>query len=1283
MSFLFLKIYDFFSRRKYLLFTILFLLVAVCWFLSVRVKFSEDITDFLPKTKDVENINDVFKLIKSNDKLVIIISSQGSGSENTGRLISYADMLSEDIRKQLMPALIKDMTYRISEEQMSGTYDVLWKNLPLFLDEDDYQRLSTMIDEKKIDSVLNSNYKMLVSPAGIFMRKYIVRDPLNISSYALRKMSMSSVGNGYQVSDGYIFSKDKKNLLMFLSSANPTSESFNNTKLVDKLDDIIDNNLKNINDKSVNIQYYGAAAASVCNARQMKTDFAVTMGIAVLILLVFFGLFFKNKTTIIMLMLPVVFGGLFSFAIISLIHPDISLIAIGAGSVILGIAINYSIHFYAHYRHVSSIRQVIKDLAAPLTIGSTTTIGAFLGLLLVKSDVLRDFGLFSALCLVGAVLFTLIFLPFFIKARQEQAAEPDKPNLIDRFSSYHFERNPYIIAGVIVLTIFFFVMARKISFENDMNKLGYTSEKLKQAEQTLTNISDSSLRQVFVVSKGNDLNEALKNNEQISRKIIKLQQEKVIDQVSGVSPVLLSDSVQRQKIEKWESFWTKGRKENIKKWMLSGGRKLKFRDDSFNEFFAALDRKYSQMSSTDFDQLKSQYAGQFVHQGEKNNFVITILKINPKQRDAVIAAIPEDKHTVVVETQNLLSHFIDIINNDFNTILLISSLLVFCFLLFSYGRIELALIAFVPMLISWVWILGIMSLFDIKFNIFSIIISAFIFGLGDDYSIFIMDGLLQEYKSGVKLLNSYKTAVFLSAFTVFVGVGVLIFAKHPALRSIATLTIIGMLSVVFLSYTIAPALFKMLVYKKNKLRKFPVTFFGLLYALYGYTYFVGGCIITGVLGLTLIKILPVGKKKQRYIFHYLMMLVCRSTMFVMFFTKKRFINLSAETFKKPAVIICNHQSIIDIPLLMMFYPKIIMITNDKWFRSKIRGIIIRMSGYLPSSLGYDVISEKYAEYVASGYSIVIFPEGSRSEDHEIHRFHKGAFYLAEKMKLDILPVVMNGTGNYVAKGELMGRRSLITLKFLDRITPENTSFGTTYLERSKGLTNLYRKEFDEMLDGYRKPVFYKDTLIKNFIYKGPILEWYTRIKLKLENNYELYNNLIPMKAKILDIGCGYGYMSLILGMISKNRIIKGIDYDQEKIEVAAHCMSKPENVSFGFEDILNYGIENQDVFLLSDVLHYVNPEQQHAILSKCASQLNDGGMILVRDGNKDLSGRHGLTKLTELFSTNFGFNKTGGDKLHFLSSKLLEEIAANYNLQMSVIDDNRMSSNVLFVLKKQ
>ena len=120
-----------------------------------------------------------------------------------------------------------------------------------------------------------------------------------------------------------------------------------------------------------------------------------------------------------------------------------------------------------------------------------------------------------------------------------------------------------------------------------------------------------------------------------------------------------------------------------------------------------------------------------------------------------------------------------------------TSILVFSVLLLTYGRIELTLVSFIPMFISWVWILGIMGIAGIQFNIINIIISALIFGLGDDYSLFIMDGLLQEYKTGKKNLSSYKSSIFLSAITTIAGLGVLIFARHPALRSIAVISIIG------------------------------------------------------------------------------------------------------------------------------------------------------------------------------------------------------------------------------------------------------------------------------------------------------------------------------------------------------------------------------------------------------------------------------------------------------------------------------------------------------------
>ena len=414
----------------------------------------------------------------------------------------------------------------------------------------------------------------------------------------------------------------------------------------------------------------------------------------------------------------------------------------------------------------------------------------------------------------------------------------------------------------------------------------------------------------------------------------------------------------------------------------------------------------------------------------------------------------------------------------------------------------------------------------------------------------------------------------------------------------------------------------------------------------------------------------------------MLMYVCRTTMYLMYLTRKRFINLTRETFSTPSVIIVNHQSMIDIPFVLMFNPRVLVVTNDKWYNAKLIGIVIKLAGYLPATLGYDEIANRYRDYIRDGYSIIVFPEGSRSADQRIHRFHKGAFYMAEKLNLPILPMLIHGTGSYVAKGTLLGRRSLVTTRFLDRIMPGDASFGTGYKEKTLRIQNHFRAQFEELLKDYRDPRLQYDLMVRNFVYKGPVVEWYTRIKIRLENYYREYQALIPMNAKILDIGCGYGYLGIMLGRISSDRRITGIDYDEEKVLMAQHCASRPENVGFLHRDVLIYNFDSQDVIVMNDVMHYLPQDRQEDLLNRCIQCLNPGGMILLRDGDSQLHQRHKGTKLTEFFSTRSGFNKTTVQGLSFLSGEMVRRVAAEHGLSLATSDSTRFTSNVLFILRK-
>ena len=103
-----------------------------------------------------------------------------------------------------------------------------------------------------------------------------------------------------------------------------------------------------------------------------------------------------------------------------------------------------------------------------------------------------------------------------------------------------------------------------------------------------------------------------------------------------------------------------------------------------------------------------------------------------------------------------------------------------------------------------------MGICGIQFNLINIVISTFIFGIGVDYSIYIMDGLLAD-SIGKKdeLLLCHKTAIFLSAFVLITVLGSLLFAQHPAIHSIGISTLIGMLSTVIIAYSLQPFLFRM------------------------------------------------------------------------------------------------------------------------------------------------------------------------------------------------------------------------------------------------------------------------------------------------------------------------------------------------------------------------------------------------------------------------------------------------------------------------------------------
>jgi hypothetical protein len=222
--------------------------------------------------------------------------------------------------------------------------------------------------------------------------------------------------------------------------------------------------------------------------------------------------------------------------------------------------------------------------------------------------------------------------------------------------------------------------------------------------------------------------------------------------------------------------------------------------------------------------------------------------------------------------------------------------------------------------------------------------------------------------------------------------------------------------------------------------------------------------------------------------------------------------------------------------------------------------LIKYADFYPVSNGIENAMDKLQTIVEKGYSIMIFPEGTRSEDCSIQRFHRGAFYLAERLKIDILPVVIHGVGHLLPKKEFMLRKGEIHINVMPRVA--YNAMGDTYGENAKNMRKFYKEEYAKLAAQVETADYYADLTLHNYIYKGPTVERTVRRNLKKHKNYRDIISKLKNHNRVLIVNCGYGEFPLLLSLVHKNMNIVATEQDADKLELAANCTWVKGNLSY-------------------------------------------------------------------------------------------------------------------------
>ena len=411
------------------------------------------------------------------------------------------------------------------------------------------------------------NERSFYSMGSSFTSQYLRSDPLGLFSPVLQRLEALNPATKSRVEDGFLFTGDGRTGVVLFNSPFGGSESGKNAQLVALTDTVKARTAAQFPD--IRIFSSGGPEVAVGNASRIKKDSFLALAIAALLICIVLWLSYKRFADVFWILVSILTGALFALGIIACFKSSVSLIVLGIGSMIIGIAVNYPLHYVDHLKYQPDKRKALADQVNPLLVGNITTVGAFLSLLLLKAGALHDFGFIGAMMLVGTILFVLVFLPVFVPA----ATRPRNTLKLDLDRHIHLspKARKWVFIGFLAVTAVLYWLSRGISFDADMHHINYMTPEQERGFAILEEMGASEQERgfaileemgasadgastVYVVASGATAEEALRCNEALQAAVDAGASTGSATGFSGLGTFLPSKQEQAKRLARWNAF---------------------------------------------------------------------------------------------------------------------------------------------------------------------------------------------------------------------------------------------------------------------------------------------------------------------------------------------------------------------------------------------------------------------------------------------------------------------------------------------------------------------------------------------------------------------------------------------------------------------------------------------------------------------------------------------------------------------------------------------------------
>ncbi len=658
-------------------------------------------------------------------------------------------------------------------------FATLQPSLPLLLDAGDHEELAARTSPQGIREALRHLFLLLNSPSGLAMKEQLRADPLGLLPLVLNKLASLRGSAGMRVEDGFFVSADGGSTLLLAESLLPLTDAAGATAIDRTLRAAAATALS----PGVELRVIGSLPHTLANNRIIRADLRRLLPLASLLLILLITLSLRDIRAVAVFAVPFLAAPP-AIALAALLHGGLGGLALGFGIVLLGIAVDFSVHLYlALTREEGGRRQILGHLARPVLCAVLTTSAVFVVLLFSEVASHRQMATLALAGILLAVLFAWLLIPTIVPSIAGPANNPPSSAAAVPVAAAAGRRpwydRPVLLLWGLLLAAGILSWPR-LSYNGDLRVLDVPEAGVQADEAHFAAVWGQQQERLFLIAlaEGED---ALEEN---SRVHAFLQRQGA--RAQSFAPILPGPSVQAANLAAWRQFWQE--RPAFADELTAAAAELGFRPEAFAPFLATLTGQPPPLRLADAlsGPLQPLFASLVKVEGDGTVLALTtVTAAEPLLAPLAELAAESGGRLRLLANSSWRSRVESLLRHDIVTLCTAAGavLLLLVSLLFRRPLAVLAVLA--PVLAA----LAAMALYSLvsgsELNMMHLIMAIMVIGLSVDYGIFMVCA------SQGRMARSSARTVAICAASSLIGFGVLSFAVHPALHALGVTVLVG------------------------------------------------------------------------------------------------------------------------------------------------------------------------------------------------------------------------------------------------------------------------------------------------------------------------------------------------------------------------------------------------------------------------------------------------------------------------------------------------------------